>query len=135
MTTTLIPVITEQAIYDLVGEQSFQRGQHYAREHAVFDERQEGMTLKARCHGSRAEAYNVEVTFDANGTITSTHCTCPVGRSCKHVAALLLVWLKHPEQFLERDDIETILERYDKADLVDLLKHVIQRYPDVENLL
>lgn len=129
-----IPVITEQDIRSLVGEGSFQRGQRYFRNENIFDTRRDGMTLKARCQGSRASAYGVEVTFN-DTDIAGTDCSCPIGGYCKHVAALLLTWLKQPEEFIEQQDIEAILERCDKADLISLVKQMLRRDPDLEDVV
>ncbi len=129
-----IPPINEQTIRTLVGEQSFQRGQQYFRNDAIFDTRRQGMTLKARCEGSRPEAYRVEVTFNDTG-VANAFCSCPIGGYCKHVAALLLTWLDRPEEFIEQPDVDTILERYDKPELIALVKRMLQREPDLESLL
>ena len=59
-----IPKITEKLVRDRVGERSFTLGERYYREGAIFNPRRQGRTLKARCEGSRAEAYRVEATFD-----------------------------------------------------------------------
>lgn len=129
-----IPTLTEQDIRTLVGEQSFQRGQRYFGSDAIFDTRREGMSLKARCQGSRSAAYRVEVTFN-NTEITDTDCSCPIGNYCKHVAALLLTWLAHPEEFLEQQEIEIILGQCDKAALIDLIKQMLRRDPDLDTLV
>lgn len=129
-----IPTITEQDIRSLVGEASFQRGQKYFRDDRIFDTRREGMTLKAKCQGSRSSPYRVEVTFNDTG-ITSTDCSCPIGGYCKHVAALLLTWLAQPEEFLEQQDVDTLLEQSDKAELISLIKQMLRCEPDLEYLL
>ena len=73
-----IPQLSEQDIRNRVGDQSFERGRRYYRDGAIFDARRQGMTLKACCAGSRAEAYRLEVMFDAEG-IAKADCSCPVG--------------------------------------------------------
>ena len=129
-----IPNITEEDVRDLVGEGSFQRGERYFRGGRIFDTRQAGMTLKAKCEGSRSTPYRVEVTFNNQG-IAETDCSCPVGGYCKHVVALLLTWLEQPEEFLEQRDIDSILEQCDKAELITLIKQMLRREPDLEYLL
>ena len=59
-----IPEITEQDIREIVDGGSFQRGQAYFRGGNIIEMRRQGMTLKARCQGSRPQAYRVQVTFD-----------------------------------------------------------------------
>ncbi len=129
-----IPRITEEDIREYVGERSFSLGQKYFRQGAVFNARQQGMTLKARCQGSRPDAYRVEVSFDTTG-IAGAACSCPVGFHCKHIAALLLAWLHQPEEFLEQQDVDTILEQSSKAELIALIKRMLRRDPDLELLL
>jgi uncharacterized Zn finger protein len=131
---TTIPKLSEQEIREFIGEQSFQRGQRYFSNGAIFDARRQGMTLKARCEGSRSEAYRVEVTFDTTHVI-EVSCSCPIGGHCKHVAALLLTWQARPEEFLEEEDVDTILKESDKAELIALIKQMLRREPDLELLV
>jgi uncharacterized Zn finger protein len=129
-----IPTIGEQDIRALVGEASFQRGQQYYRGGAIFEMRQQGMTLKARCEGSRSTAYRVEVIFNSK-EIDSTDCSCPIGGYCKHVVALLLTWLHSPEEFTEQQDIDAVLEGRSKAELISLIKLMLRKEPELEWLL
>lgn len=131
---TTIPTITEQDIRSHVGDTSFQRGQQYFRNGAIFNARRQGRTLKARCEGSRSEAYHVEVTFDEEN-IVDTNCSCPIGGSCKHIAALLLTWLDRPEEFSELEDMDTSLEQRSKAELIALIKLMLRKEPELEWLL
>jgi uncharacterized Zn finger protein len=131
---TTIPTITEEDVRDLVGEGSFQRGQRYFRDNRIFDTRRAGMTLKAKCEGSRSTPYRVEVTIDNTG-ITDTDCSCPVGGYCKHVVALLLTWLAEPDEFIEQQDIDTLLQQCEKDELITLIKQMLRRDPDLEYLL
>jgi uncharacterized Zn finger protein len=80
---SIIPTINEQVIRALVGEASFQRGQQYYRGEAIFETRQQGMSLKARCEGSRSTAYRVEVTFNSK-EIDSTELLKAL-KKCVHV--------------------------------------------------
>jgi uncharacterized Zn finger protein len=119
-----------------VGSRSFSRGQSYFRQGAILEPRRQGMTLKARCLGSSAPSYWVEVTLDDEG-ITEAECSCPVGAGghCKHVAALLLTWLDDPEAFHESANLETALELRSKPELITLIRQMLKRYPDLEYLL
>src|SRR5438067_12981202 len=112
-----IPTITEQDIRNIIDPASFQRGQTYYNSDAIFNTRQQGMALKARCQGSRSQAYRVEVAFN-NAGIVSNQCSCPLGGHCKHVAALLLTWIHDPEKFLEQPEVDQLLEQSTKAELI-----------------
>jgi uncharacterized Zn finger protein len=129
-----IPEITEQDIREIVDGGSFQRGQSYFRGGNIIEMRRQGMTLKARCQGSRPQAYRVQVTFDDQG-IDDTSCSCPLGGYCKHVVALLLTWAHSPEEFSEQQEVEPLLEQYSKAELITLIKRMLQRQPELEILL
>jgi len=129
-----IPTVSEQDIRNFVGERSFLLGQSYFSGQAIFNARRQGMLLKARCQGSQADAYRVEVTFDTTG-MTGASCSCPVGYRCKHIAALLLTWLHQPEEFLEQQDVDIVLEQCSKTALIALVKKMLRRQPDFELLL
>jgi uncharacterized Zn finger protein len=131
-----IPSLLEQDIRQRTGGQSFERGLEYFRSGAVFDARRQGMTLKARCEGSRAEAYRVRVTFDTKG-VTSAECSCPVGDDggCKHIAALLLTWREKPEDFLAVEELDAALEQRSQTELVALVKQMVRQRPELETLL
>jgi hypothetical protein len=45
---------------------------------------------------------------------------------------LLLAWNEQPEAFTQMDDIDTILERQSKAQLITLVKQLLQKQPEVE---
>jgi len=130
-------MLTEQKIRTFVGEQNFLKGQQGVRDGDIVNPEQQAMTLKAYCYGSLPEPYRVQVTFDGTG-ITSYLCSCPAGasvyanRGCEHAAALLLAWIEHPEAFVQTDDIDTILERQSKAQLIKLVKQLLQKQPEVE---
>ena len=130
------PKITISDIQAWTGSASFGKGQAYFRQGAILEPRRQGWTLKARCLGTSAPSYRVEVTLGDEG-IAEADCSCPVGSGghCKHVAALLLTWLDDPDAFHEVANLEAILEQRSKPELVALIRQMLQRYPDLEYLL
>src|SRR3989475_4378987 len=134
---SIIPMLTEQKIRTFVGEQNFLKGQQGVRDGAIVNPEQQAMALKAYCYGSLPEPFRVQVTFDGSG-ITASLCSCSGGtpaygnRGCEHAAALLLAWNEQPEAFTQMDDIDTILERQSKAQLMTLVKQLLQKQPEVE---
>ncbi len=132
-----IPPIVEEDIRHFIGEQSFPKGLQYFQNGAILHPVRQGMTLKAYCYGSLPEPYHVQVTCDDAGIATAL-CSCPVGTpthgrsGCKHAAALLLAWSKQPETFTEMDDLDTILERREKAELILLIKQLLHKQPEME---
>jgi uncharacterized Zn finger protein len=132
-----IPAITKHNIRTFVGKQNFLKGQQLVRDGAIVNPEQQAMALKAYCYGSLPEPYRTQVTFDDAGIIAAL-CSCSAGTSaygnvgCEHAAALLLAWNEQPEAFTQTDDIDTILERQSKAQLIALVKQLLQKQPEVE---
>jgi uncharacterized Zn finger protein len=128
--------LSESDIRRWCGEQSFERGRGYYSSGAIVDPRRQGDTLKAKCLGTSAPSYRVEVTLGSTGILAGV-CSCPVGAGghCKHVAALLLTWLHQPKTFREVEPLEVALGRRDKAELIALIRRMIARTPDLEDLL
>lgn len=141
--TLLTPDSTGEARHDVklviqawVGSASYCKGQSHFLQGVIIEPLQQEMTLKARCLGSSALSYRVEVTIDDEG-ITEAESSCPVGAGghCEYVAALLLTWLDNPEAFEESAGLETSLEQRSKPELIALIRQMLQRYPDLEYLL
>jgi len=133
---TVPPRLTESAIQQWLGVDSFGRGERYYLQGRILNPYRQAETLKALCSGSQPEPYRVEVLLGPHG-IVAGDCSCPVGAGghCKHAAALLLTWLHEPQSFLEVEDLKARLERRSKAELIALISKVIERYPDLEMLL
>lgn len=132
---TQLPKLTEADIRHWVGETSFQRGQSHASGNAILHPHCQGNLIKAQCQGSSYAPYRVQAALGPGGIISSD-CSCPVGSGrCKHVAALLLAWLRRPEEFTEIADLETNLAQRSPAELIALIRQMVERYPDLELLL
>ena len=131
-----IPTVNEGAISDWVGSRSFQRGRSYFKRGDILGPRRQGNTLKAWCEGSRPQPYRLWVAYGTEG-IKEAHCSCPVGGGgrCKHVAALLLTWLDDPDSFREVEALDPNLERRSKAELIALIKQMVEAHPAFESLL
>jgi len=129
-----VPMLTKQNIRTFAGEQNCQKGQQLVRDGAILNPEQQAMTLKAYCYGSVPEPYRVQVTFEGS-RINSYLCSCPAGtsvyanRGCEHAAALLFAWIEQPEAFVQTDGIDAILERQCKAQLIKLVKQLLQFNP------
>lgn len=130
------PQISKQDIQAHVGTQSYQRGQSYANAGRIIAARWRGNTLRALCLGSRPVPYRLHATIDEDGSIDA-ECSCPVGHGgyCKHVAALLLTWVSHPDTFVEGIDLEATLEGKSKEELIELLLTISAGNPQFEQLL
>lgn len=131
-----LPKLSETEITKWVGETSVSKGRPYYRDGSVFDTRRTGQTLKGQCQGSLPDPYRIKVDFGPHG-IVAADCSCPVGGGghCKHVAALLLYWLYRPDDFVDTPDPDSVLSQYTQAELVTLVKRMLERYPDLEKFL
>jgi uncharacterized Zn finger protein len=127
--------ITKSQIRSRVGEPSFTRGKRYYEQGAIMSPWLQGDTLKAQCWGSRPQPYHIWVRLGPDG-IEAGECSCPVGSggACKHVAALLLTWLHDSDSFQETEPLEKALAQRDKSDLIQLIRQMVARYPDLEEL-
>src|SRR5690606_32379309 len=74
-------------------ENALARGREYAEEERVIVLREEDRFVEATCSGSGANRYRQSLMLDKRDTLSCV-CTCPVGLSCKHAAAVL----QHLEQ-------------------------------------
>ncbi len=136
--------ITLEDIRGHAGDVIFARGERYYHDNAIFDTFRNGHTLVGKCRGSDLYPYTVQVELDEDENIQEAHCTCPYdwGGDCKHVVALLLTYYHHPEQFAEiisssqKSDVQppSLAER-SKEQLIELIREMIRRHPDLRNLL
>ncbi len=131
-----IALLTADAIRGWTGARSFELGKRAFRTGALSSPRVEHAVLRARCQGSAALPYRVEVTLAPQG-IESAHCTCGKGAEgkCKHTAALLVAWLEQPNLFEEAEPIDATLERLSPQSLLTLLRRVSRRSEDVADLI
>ena len=72
--------------------ETLRRGRAYARDGSVrsVELSNDGGQLTAKVQGSSRQPYAVTVTISAKGRIDAS-CSCPIGYSCKHAAAVARV--------------------------------------------
>lgn len=121
---SLETLLTRDSLLDLAGARSFQRGDDYFKSGHVNDIDIGWDVLSARVTGQ--EDYYVDLW--AEGSQLQSSCTCPLGVDrifCKHCVAVGLTWLKNPEgahtaqKPVTIDDVESFLERQEKAVLIE----------------
>jgi len=128
--------LTENMLRALSTEQSFERGKQYYRAGVIYNATRQGKVLTAVCEGTSAPAYRLRVELDQAG-VRSASCTCPYdwGGLCKHLVALLLVYIHHPETFTERGSVADLLADLERDDLVALVEKLAFRDPDLYDWL
>ncbi len=128
--------LTEEIIRSRASDQSYQKGREYYRSGAIYSTTWQsttgGIALTAQCEGSTAPSYRLRVELDAGG-VRSASCTCPYdwGGDCKHIVALLLMYLHKREEFSEHQGVGDLLADMEKDSLVALINHLVERDPDL----
>lgn len=124
------PNLTEAAVRRLATDQSFERGEDYYYRGAVYDVVRRGDTLHGEVEGSQYEPYSVTIDFDEAG-IASTYCSCPYdwGGICKHTVAVLLAYVRDPDEISERRPLDELLDDLDRETLRDLLVELVSDRP------
>ncbi|MBU2610541.1 MAG: SWIM zinc finger family protein [Chloroflexi bacterium] len=132
--TAPLPHLTENDVENYIPDPYFQRGRNYYHNGAVFDTVRRGSRIEGYCEGSASEPYHVLVTLAEKG-IAGDECTCPMDGGCKHVVALLLAWVHKPEEFSERQPVNSALAGKTKDELIALVQAMLKREPELERLL
>lgn len=128
--------LTEEIIRGRASDQSYEKGRSYFRSGAIYNPSRQptasGVVLTAQCEGSSAPSYRLRVELDAGG-ICSASCTCPYdwGGDCKHIVALLLMYLHKRDEFSEHQGVGNLLADMEKDSLVALIHHLVERDPDL----
>ena len=128
--------LTEKIVRDRASDQSYEKGRAYYRSGAIYNPSWQsvegGIVLTAYCEGSTAPSYRLRVELDAGG-VRSADCTCPYdwGGDCKHIIALLFMYLHKPNEFSEQKSVGDLLVGMERDSLVVLINHLVERNPDL----
>ena len=133
-------LLNKKQIRERASEQSFQKGLAYYKSDAIYNPALRampgGVTLTAQCEGSSAPSYRLRLELD-DGGVRSATCTCPYdwGGDCKHIVALLLMYLRQPEAFAEQKNVNELLSGMEKDALIALILRLVERDPDLYDVL
>lgn len=124
--------LTENILKSFSSPESFARGHALYQSDAVFDTFRQGDQLVGKCEGSSAPFYQQNVQLDEGG-IQEASCTCLYDRGgyCKHIIALMLTYIHHPDAFIEQKSIEELLGELDQDTLVRLIVKMVEKNPDL----
>jgi len=132
--------LTEKQIRERASDQSFRKGEDYYETGAIYNPARQsipgGVTLTAQCEGSSAPSYRLHAELDEGG-VRSASCTCPYdwGGDCKHIVALLLMYIHEPDEFSEQKSVNELLAGLEKDALVALITRLVERDPDLYDAL
>ncbi|ELY73506.1 SWIM zinc finger family protein [Natrinema pallidum] len=126
------PTITEAAIRNLARSQSYDRGEDYYNRGAVREITRRDNRLEAAVEGSQYEPYQVQIELDETGVI-DTLCSCPYdhGGICKHRVAVLLTYIRDPDEISQRPPVSKLVADTNPEELRDLLVALVERRPDL----
>ena len=95
-----LETLTEADLRGPLNTKSLRRARGYV--HRVQDPVRAGQTLTAQVRGSRL--YQVEIEVDPGGIHATCSCPYDWGGYCKHIGAVLLMWISSPRLFCRRRD-------------------------------
>ncbi len=129
--------LTEDTIRNHTDVGSFSKGQSYFRNGYIVGPVLRGSNLRAMSMGHSGGPYKVEVTLapvdePQPGPITSYSCSCPRGGFCKHIVALLLLWIHSLEEIEVRADIATLLKDRSREELLAIITELLKREPELD---
>lgn len=137
--TPAFAVLTEDNVKAQTDSGSFERGEAYFRHGHIGDTVRRGATIEAQCEGSDVLPYRVSATLPREGepgeNPRAVSCNCPRGGFCKHIVALLLAWIEHPERFVECTTLAEMLGERTREDLISLIVRIVERFPELERLV
>jgi superfamily II DNA or RNA helicase len=89
------PDITPEQIVEWLGQDIAEKGEDYFDRGLVseLDAHESEAALDAAVQGRESRPYLVNIRYLSESTISS-HCSCPMGTACKHVAAVLYAQLE-----------------------------------------
>jgi uncharacterized Zn finger protein len=125
-------VITEAQIRRLATAQSYEKGENYYTSQRVSDLQMRGDVLTAQVAGTDYEPYRVTVHLAGN-RIGETACTCPYDYegACKHIVAVLLAYMRQPEQIESRPPIKDLLDQFSDAELREVFSEILRARPEL----
>ncbi len=128
--------ITERDISNYTDASSLSRGKNYFQNDMIYDAYLIDDVLQSKCSGSMGMDYNVQIKFSTNG-IVNYQCSCPRGGFCKHIIALLLVYIKDFEaiQVVDANNLNKIFRDKSKNELMEIIINLLKQNPEIINSL
>lgn len=126
-----LPHLERARVIDYCGLQTFQSGREFLEQNPFIVMYREWSVLKGICEGSDSPSYCVRILFNQQG-IANSCCTCYTNRTqpCKHIAALLLMWIEHNTDVPDRTEWSRRLRSKSKEELILLMEKMVDFYPD-----
>lgn len=130
--------VTVEEIKRRTNEQTYQRGLDIYRDpkNPLLDPVRRGDELEAYYQGSGRQPYHIVVELDGD-SVKSAECTCGYkrGDDCKHIVALLTAYVLQSDIFEARAAEEDPLLHLGRDELIELVRQMLVRYPDLQILI
>ena len=129
-----LPRLTEAQVKKLTDVGSFERGQRYFKNGSVIEPLLQGNELRAQCAGSEYEPYELSVTFNKQG-VEEMDCSCPRGGTCKHLVALLLLYVHQPNAIHRVPPLKVMLAQRKREELIEIISQMVKREPKLVSVI
>lgn len=128
--------LSQEQIESRAFDKIFPRGEALFENGAISHTVRRGDEISARCRGSYPQPYRVWAAL-ADSEIAAAGCSCEYdwGGDCKHIVALLLTYLRHPERFVEGEPLRDALMSREKEHLLDIIEEMIILHPELEEII
>lgn len=125
-------LITEAAVRQHCTAQSFKRGREYYCNGAVESLVRVGDALHAELEGSEAIPYRVTITLGPAG-VEDVLCSCMDAYAgwCKHIVAVLLAYIKAPQDVAAGPPVGELVAQLDADQLKAVVLKLAERHPDL----
>ncbi|MEX2314648.1 MAG: SWIM zinc finger family protein, partial [Thermomicrobiales bacterium] len=125
--------ISDTLISQHATDESYARGDDYARSGRVSALSVRDNVLSASVQGSEFAPYSVRVTAH-EGAVTDAACTClySYGGWCKHIVAALIVAARQPGEVAERPSLAGRLELLERDALQALVLRLVEHDSEIE---
>ncbi len=105
MIAATLKSITAKQVREIVTHEVWQAGYNYFRHNAVLSINYNANNISAVVQKRGSRLYRTHI-METNSKITHMHCTCPYstrwGWVCKHVVAVLLLWIQQRDQIYSK---------------------------------
>lgn len=125
---TDMPKLSEADVHSLVSATVLARGRSYFNAGNVAQLVWRDGFLTAEVQGQQYEPYQVRITANAQG-ILSTFCNCPYDGTCKHIAAVLLYLVHRRDEIEQRPSLATLIAGWSRDQLAALLMRLSEVEP------
>ncbi|WP_036487445.1 SWIM zinc finger domain-containing protein [Myxosarcina sp. GI1] len=127
-----IPQLNQEMIRRHSSQSCWQKGQAYYQNGCVRSVVRRGQSITAEVEGNELRPHRVNIGLGKDEVNTAC-CSCSSDFEgwCQHIVATLLVCLHQPEAIEQRQSLEQILKRLNKAQTKTLIQKLVALKPEL----